>query len=169
MNNIYEGNLTYLVPIQTKDTSLIIKWRNREFVRKMFIKQELITVETHKKWFETMIETGKAKQFIVYTKNEKRPIGSFFLKNIDMINGEAEYGNFIGEEEYLGKGYGTDAGKVLVKYAMTVLNLDRVYLRVLKKNKRAINAYKKIGFQMMDTHELQSEEIVFMMIQRDKK
>lgn len=168
MCNIYAGNSTYLIPIQEKDTPFIVKWRNKDFVRNMFIQQDLLTADIHQKWLETMVNTHKVEQFIIYTKKENKAIGTIFLKNIDKVNGTAEYGNFIGEEEYLGKGYGTDAGKTIVQYALNKLNLRHIYLRVLKKNERAIRAYRKIGFKPINDLNVScnNDNIIFMEIKK---
>jgi RimJ/RimL family protein N-acetyltransferase len=53
----------------------------------------------------------------------------------------------IGEREYWGKGYGTDALRVLLRYAFDELNLARVSLSVLEGNVRAMRSYEKCGFK----------------------
>ncbi|MBQ5735094.1 MAG: GNAT family N-acetyltransferase [Lachnospiraceae bacterium] len=88
----------------------------------------------------------KFGEIIIYVKEDNRPIGSIFLKDIDLEKQTAEYGNFIGEEDCLGKGYGSDAGRTLIKYAFEKLGMKKIYLRVLQENVRAVNAYKKMGF-----------------------
>ena len=143
---ILEGNKVYLVPIGNGDTKNIIKWRNQPFVREMFLQRQLLTEEIHKNWLNTMVRTGKVRQFIIYLKENDRPIGTVFLKNIDKEKKIAEYGNFIGESEYLGRGYGSDAGSTLLKYAFEELKLHKIFLRVKRENKRAIKAYRKMGF-----------------------
>ena len=52
----------------------------------------------------------------------------------------------IGETEYWGRGYGTDAMNVLLRYAFTEINLRRVTLTVFEYNPRAIRSYEKAGF-----------------------
>ena len=53
----------------------------------------------------------------------------------------------IGERDYWGKGYGTDALRVLLRYAFDELNLQRVSLSVLEGNARAMRSYEKCGFR----------------------
>jgi diamine N-acetyltransferase len=93
-----------------------------------------------------MVDTGKVKQFIICVKNEKKPIGSVYLRDISQLNRSAEFGIFIGEEEYLGKGFGSDAATTIIKYAFETLKLHKLRLRVLAGNKRAIASYKRVGF-----------------------
>lgn len=161
---MFEGKNVYLVPIKDKDTDNIIKWRNQPFVRNMFLQKEILTKEIHENWMSTMVKTKKVEQFIIYLKENDKAIGTVFLKNIDMENKQAEYGNFIGEPEYLGKGYGSDAGNVLIQYAFNQLNLKKIFLRVLKTNVRAIRAYKKMGFHDMNKLEGIREDLIFMEI-----
>lgn len=141
-----KGNKIYLEPIKRQDTENIIRWRNQPFVRSNFINQELFTKESHENWLETIVHTGKAEQFIIYAKPEGKAIGSVYLRDIDRKNQKAEYGIFIGEEEYLGKGFGSEAANVILKYAFEKMKLHKVTLRVFASNKRAIESYKKAGF-----------------------
>jgi RimJ/RimL family protein N-acetyltransferase len=53
----------------------------------------------------------------------------------------------IGEAEYRGKGYGTDAMQVILGFAFRELNLHRVSLSVFEYNPRAIRSYEKAGFR----------------------
>jgi RimJ/RimL family protein N-acetyltransferase len=53
----------------------------------------------------------------------------------------------IGERAYWGKGYGTDAMKVALRFAFTEINLERVTLNVFEYNPRAIRSYEKAGFK----------------------
>lgn len=54
----------------------------------------------------------------------------------------------IGEPEGRNKGFGTEAIQLMVKFAFEEKNAHRVYLRVICDNIRAIECYKKIGFQI---------------------
>lgn len=62
-------------------------------------------------------------------------------------NGDAYVGIGLGEQDCWGKGYGTDAMRLILKYAFTELNLFRVSLNVFEYNPRAIRSYEKAGFK----------------------
>ena len=146
---VLEGNKVVLKSIRREDTDDIIRWRNQPFVRDKFIYQELFTKESHEIWLKTMVDTGKVQQYIIYVKSlEAKPyaIGSAYLRDIDKRNLKAEFGIFIGEREYLGQGFGSDAAEVVVNYAFKELNLHKIMLRVFASNRRAIESYKKVGF-----------------------
>ena len=55
-------------------------------------------------------------------------------------------GIMIGEKNYWGKGYGTEAIELLMEYAFKTLNLNRIELMVYDFNQRAIHCYEKLGF-----------------------
>ncbi len=144
-NVILRGESIYLRVMSVEDTDLIIKWRNRDFVRQNFIYRELFTVQGHHKWIENMIDTGKAVQFIIYIRDDE-PVGSAYFRDIDKERGEAEYGIFIGEEDALGRGIGTQVAKLMLSYAFEELKLFKVKLRVLAENERARKSYERAGF-----------------------
>lgn len=140
-----KGRDIYLRPMEESDTDLIVKWRNTDFVRRNFIYQKEFTREGHLSWIENMVNTGKVIQFIICTK-EDAPVGSVYLRDIDYEHGKAEYGIFIGEEDALSKGYGTQAAELMTEYSFQVLGLHKLMLRVLAENQRARRSYEKAGF-----------------------
>ena len=97
-----EGNQIYLRPITEGDTGNIVRWRNLESVSRYFLRQEEMMPEIHQKWLKEQVFTGKTKQFIICEKNSDKPLGSTYLKNIDYENKNAEYGIYLGEEEFKG-------------------------------------------------------------------
>lgn len=136
----------FIRPITDADTDLIVRWRNNERVRHNFIYREAFTPEGHRNWVRSMIDTGKAVQFVICEGAEGRPVGSVYFRDIDRVKKEAEYGIFIGEDAAAGKGYGTRAAKLAIDYAFGRLGLDRLILRVFTDNAAAVRSYEKAGF-----------------------
>lgn len=161
----------YLRPMEITDTEKIVSWRNREWVRRNFIYQDLFTAEGHMQWIRTQVEPGHVVQFIICTKQDDRPIGSVYFRDINREEGTAEYGIFIGEEDAIGCGYGTAAAREALDYAFMKLHLRRVFLRFLADNIGAQKSYEHAGFRLIDRTEsvmtLQGErEVRFMEIDR---
>lgn len=136
----------YLRLMTEADTERIVAWRNQDFVRKNFIYQRPFTKEGHLNWIKTMIQPGKAIQFIICTNQNAVPVGSVYLRDIDPVHQKAEYGIFIGEAQVLGKGYGTQAAGLMIQYAFEAVKLHKLMLRVLADNERARKSYEKAGF-----------------------
>lgn len=91
-------------------------------------------------------KSQNTKGFVIAHKDSGEYIGQIDLLNIDWPNRVARIGIVIGVKKYLGRGYGTEAIKLLKDFAFNRLNLHKLELEVRAFNKRAINCYKKCGF-----------------------
>ncbi|SDA65885.1 UDP-4-amino-4,6-dideoxy-N-acetyl-beta-L-altrosamine N-acetyltransferase [Lachnospiraceae bacterium G11] len=141
------GEKINLRPMTYDDTDNIVRWRANKRVRNNFLFRGEITKEVHEEWIRTRVETGEVVQFIIEEAESGRPIGSTYLRDINREIGKAEFGIFIGEDDAVGRGYGTEAAKLIVKYAFSNLKLHKVYLRVLDENLVAKKSYEKVGFK----------------------
>ena len=137
----------YLRLMTGADTDLIVAWRNSDAVRRNFIYQELFTRESHENWIRTKIETGQVVQMIICELEIGKPVGSVYIRDIDTTHHKAEYGIFIGESCARGRGYGTAAAKLMIRYSFEELNLHRLFLRVYADNQQAVRSYEKAGFE----------------------
>jgi RimJ/RimL family protein N-acetyltransferase len=76
-----------------------------------------------------------------------RHIGNIMHYNVDALRQEAELGITIGEQAYWGKGYGSEAVRLLVQYLIEQQGFRRVYLKTLDWNERARLSFIKAGFR----------------------
>ena len=140
------GTAVTLRPITDADTDLIVKWRNTPSVVQNFIFRQTFTPEMHRSWLATKVATGQVVQYIILDNADGKPVGSVYYRDIDNHNRSAEYGIFIGEEEYLGRGFGTETARLFTRFGLDVLKLHRISLRVLDGNEIARRSYEKAGF-----------------------
>lgn len=147
VTDLLTGEQIYLRPMAEEDTDMVVAWRNQDWVMKNFIYRAPFTREGHLQWIHTQIDTGRVVQFIICLKASDKPVGSVYFRDIDVTHHKAEYGIFLGEKEALGRGIGTEAAKLALQYAFSVLKLHRVMLRVLADNSRARKSYEKAGFK----------------------
>lgn len=164
-------NTIHLRPMTIADTSKIVAWRNKDFVRKNFIYQELFTEEGHLAWIKDQVEPGYVVQFIICL-SDGREIGSVYFRDIDREKKTAEYGIFIGEEDAIGCGYGSKTARLALQYAFDTMRLEKVFLRFLEDNTGARRSYEHAGFRLIESREervvLQQGErrVLFMEIDR---
>lgn len=92
-------------------------------------------------------DRSDALSFIIEKADTKKAIGSCQLLNINWIHRNAELQIRIGEGGFQGKGYGSEAVRLLVDFGFKDLHLHRIYLHVFSSNARAIKAYEKCGFE----------------------
>jgi RimJ/RimL family protein N-acetyltransferase len=95
---------------------------------------------------ETAEPPGDSFTFAIHTLADDRLIGIIGVEVTRWVNGDAYAGIGIGERDVWGKGNGTDAMRVMLRYTFRELNLHRVSLTVFEYNPRAIRSYEKAGF-----------------------
>lgn len=84
--------------------------------------------------------------FAVRALDDDRLVGMTRLYDIEGHHGTAVLGLSIGREGEWGKGYGTDASRVTIRYGFQELNLYRIWLDVFGYNDRAQALYRRLGF-----------------------
>jgi len=151
MNTLFQGELVRLVAASAeKDAELLARWsHDSEYARQLdsdparpqSVKR---AKEDIQKWMEN--ESPDSFGFMIRTLADDRLIGFIGLDGIRWTHGDTFVGIGIGDPEYRGNGYGTDAMRVILHYAFTELNLHRVSLDVFEYNPRAIRSYEKAGF-----------------------
>jgi RimJ/RimL family protein N-acetyltransferase len=112
-------------------------------------------VETHlftnnilqKDWIEKISRSNKEKYLILELKNSEKydKIGLICLTDIDFINRSISVGGHI-LEDFSSKGHGKKMYEIIFKICFNIWNMNRVWLKVLKKNQKAINLYQKMSF-----------------------
>ena len=132
--------------IEEKDTPNILKWRNSKHVMDVFIDRTPLTEAIHNNWLENYVNTGKVAQYIAYDDETGVDFGCVYLRDIDHNNKKAEFGIFIGEEEYIGHGNGSKATSELLDIGFNELGLNKIYARILDYNKASYNMFMKLGF-----------------------
>ena len=143
---VINGEKVFLRPITREDTPLIVAWRNTPSVYRHFIFRQPFTPELHENWLKTKVDTGQVIQYIIMENPRRRPIGSVYYRDVDPVNESAEYGIFIGEEDCLGRGLGTETARLFTRFGLDVLKMHRISLRVLGGNDIARRSYEKAGF-----------------------
>ncbi len=103
--------------------------------------------EDEEAWYNNLnANSDKEYSFAIELKADEAYIGGCGIMNIDGKNRVATVGIFLGKP-YCGKGYGTDAMRVLVNFCFQEVNLHKVSLNVYGFNKRAVRSYEKVGFR----------------------
>jgi RimJ/RimL family protein N-acetyltransferase len=161
-SNLFRGEL---VRLTAEEPELLGKtfsgWdRNSEFRRLLDDEPPCLwSAKNIQSWFEKDNEKQREKgfYFLIRTLQDDRLIGFVGLWVDEWSHGDAEVGIGIGDKESWGKGFGTDAMRVILRYGFTELNLRRITLGVFDYNARAIRSYEKAGF----THEGRLRKAVF--------
>lgn len=143
------GELVGLGPIRREHIPLYQRWMNDfETTRFLDFQPRPMTLEQETGWYESAA-TGDGIIFTIYELATGRPIGNCDIQNLDVRNRRAQLGILIGEPEARGKGYGTEAMRLLADFAFTVLNLHSLMLWTYEYNIAGQRCYAKVGFREM--------------------
>ena len=82
----------------------------------------------------------------IVLKDGDRHIGNIKLGPINWIHRLADVGILIGEKDCWGKGYATEAIRLVVDYAFRELNLHKVTAGCYDANQGSVRAFLKAGF-----------------------
>ena len=96
-------------------------------------------------WWERTRTNSSARIFGIETIGGE-VVGCCGLESISARDRSALLGIWVGKP-FWGKGYGTDAVRILCRFAFREMNLQRVTLHVLETNPRGRRSYEKVGFK----------------------
>ena len=141
-----QGERLYLSPMNTDDAEIYTKWMNDFNVSgNLGNYRSMISLHNEKKALEEMASEGH--NFAIVLNDSNTLIGNISLMDVDGIHRSATVGLFIGEAEKRGKGYGTEALRLIVGYGFKILNLHNIMLLVHSDNEQGYACYKKAGFK----------------------
>lgn len=141
------GERVYLRPVEREDAVLMAKWFNSWEVRRSVLSHRPVSLAQQE---EKIASIGKDEHDVVLAIARREPdglLGATGLHRIDFKNRRAEFGIAVGDPAEWGKGYGTEATRLIVGYGFDTLNLNRIQLLVYEDNVRGIRAYERAGFR----------------------
>ena len=182
--NLFTDNLFLgrLVRLASDDPEIASKtserWhRNSEY-------QRLLDTEAPQLWSARKIQQEMEKGmeqaisdeyfFAIHVLEGDQLIGFVSLRDVRWNQRDAWVAIGIGDSEHWGKGYGTDAMRLALRYAFMELSLERVSLSVFASNQRAIRSYQKAGFvpeglkRQVIHRDGRIEDVLYMGLQRQE-
>lgn len=105
-------------------------------------------LEHEQEWYEHVVKEPNDKTFAIVAREERRLIGSVSLMRVNHQFGVAELGIAIGDKLYWGRGYGSEAVRLMADYGFTFLSLHTIFLWHTEFNQRGHRAYLKAGFRV---------------------
>ena len=145
------GDRIYLSPkgVSEEEAEKFTEWMNDFQVSDYTGRSSKITtLVNEKEWLEDSAKnSSKDRSFAIVELNTNKLIGVISLENFYWVTRNAELGIFIGDPDYRGNGYGTEAIKLILEFGFKYLNLHSIRLSLLDVNERAHNCYLKCGFK----------------------
>jgi RimJ/RimL family protein N-acetyltransferase len=98
------------------------------------------------RFFAARVVGPDALAMAIHERSTDRLVGTCAFSQFDGDNGSALYHITIGEKDAWGRGYGTEATRLMLDHAFGRLGLHRIALFVFEFNERAIRTYRRCGF-----------------------
>ena len=144
-----KGKNVILAPMKKEYIETFLKWINDPEIIQYLLLYRPMTREMEEEWYESLKQRENDFLFsILHLQRDgsEKLIGNCGIHRIDWINRVGTAGIVIGEKKEQGKGYGTEAMRLLIDYGFNTLNLNRIELKVYEFNIKAIKSYQKVGF-----------------------
>jgi RimJ/RimL family protein N-acetyltransferase len=127
------------------DFELFFKWVNDPEVIRYLLR--LIPTYRHQQlaWFQSLPNSTD----IIFSVEtiQGNTIGTIGLENINYLNGTACTWQIIGEKQFRGQGFGTEAKILLLDYGFNTLRLEKINSEIIAANKISLHYNKKLGFR----------------------
>ncbi len=136
---------TELCALDAESAPLLARWKSDPAVNIYWADRRPTSAAEQAAWLAQMQADRTVETFGIAASG-RGLVGYVQLFNIDHVNRRAEFRILIGEPECWGKRHGSEATYLTLLYAFEHLNLNKVSLRVLDFNERALRCYRRIGF-----------------------
>lgn len=145
---VLNGDLVQLRELRESDLEQLVRWWNEPEPKPLLSltvqpKPAAAVREMYQEWSAN--DSDSSAGFSVVDRESGSLVGHVAIFGIDTRVRAGTLGVVIGGDQ-TGRGYGTDAVRVIVNYGFEELNLNRIELRVFAYNSRAIATYRKVGF-----------------------
>lgn len=132
-----------LRPLEREDLRFVHELDNNESVMHYWFEEPYEAFVELCDLYDKHIHDQSERRFVVERDGVR--VGLVELVEINHIHRRAEF-QIIISPEHQGRGYATQATRLAMGYAFTVLNLYKLFLVVDVENSRAVSVYKKLGF-----------------------
>jgi len=148
-----EGLLVDLVPYGDKIKELEPKWRNSEAwfwatVGERHVISKSSLKRRFQEWDEWRTQHNSQEIYFGIQTKDGQLIGSISMNWVVPHHRLAMLGASIGEPEYWGGGYGTDALLLIVDFAFDWLDMHKVWLATMSLNARVVRQMEKVGLML---------------------
>lgn len=128
------------------DCEIFTKWEQEDYIKEFLTINKERTYEEVVREFIDREKEISDEQYTIILK-EKGPIGRVYLSKISKESDSLDLTRiYIGEKDYLGKGYGRESMVLLLDYCFNDLKMERVSLDHYTGN-RAGSMYLSLGFK----------------------
>ncbi|ODT16855.1 MAG: spermidine acetyltransferase [Hyphomicrobium sp. SCN 65-11] len=134
-----------LRPLEREDLNFVHQLDNNASVMRYWFEEPYETFVELTALYDEHVHDQTERRFVVVCDGKNA--GLVELVEIDHVHRRAEF-QIVIAPEHQGRGLAKRAARLAMDYGFGVLNLHKVYLVVDKDNKKAIQIYETLGFQV---------------------
>ncbi len=125
-----------------------LRWmHNPAIVQYLESRWSVHTIDSIKKYVAETNASGNNFLFGMFLLESHQHIGNIKIGNVNWIHRFADVGLMIGEETAWGKGYGTEAIRLVAQYAFEEINLHKLVAGIYTSNVGSYRAFIKAGWR----------------------
>lgn len=136
-----------LRPLEPEDAPLLKQYLNDPAIARTLSMWRPMTLAGETEFIQNAAASPTQVVLGIMLRTDGRLIGVAGLHAIDWRDRNAIFGIFIGDESRWGKGYGSEATRLMASLAFERMGLNRLWLQVYADNAAGIRAYEKCGYQ----------------------
>ena len=143
-----ENFRVYLRAFESDDYKTTIKWHNDNEIWDMVGSPKyFVSMEYEKKWIEDAIWNKDQIKLGICVKENNELIGFCSLIKINLVNGSAEISIMIRDNQYWGKGLGSEVILLLSDFAFSERGFNRIWALILENNIASRRMCEKCGYK----------------------
>lgn len=143
---VLTGELVMLRPVSTADVDGLAELVANPEVRRLTGTHAHLSRARLKEWYATRAAHADRLDLAIVERATSRYVGELALANLDPPNRSCSLRIALIGPRVFGRGFGTEAMRLVLEHAFTAVGLHRVELEVYAFNHRARHVYDSVGF-----------------------
>lgn len=140
------GDLVLLRPVGPEDVPGMVEMVGDPEVRRLTGTHREFTEEQARTWYATRSDHDDRLDLAITERGAGTYVGEVVLNELDADNRSCSFRIALVGPRAFGRGYGTEATRLVLRHAFAAVGVHRVQLEVYDFNPRARHVYEKVGF-----------------------
>lgn len=132
--------------IVDQDLEKVMNWRMLPEVSKYMYSDPSLTLESQRRWYKSISADETCEYWIVSV--DDIDVGVVCFTNINKIHSRCDWGYYIADNSFKGRGLGTILECNIYDHGFDDLELHKLCCEVFCENSRVIDIHKKFGSEV---------------------
>ncbi len=144
-----QGERLVLRFVEHRDQEHLLRWMSKNPVVNSLGIPLPTNAEDFPKWIDEAIFAARQDSlfFYIIEQEDNLAIGYCAIFRMDQSARRGEYALLLGDQDYLGNGYGQECTALMLRLAFEQLNLNRLETFILSEDERSLNSLQQNRFK----------------------